>query len=45
MEPIALILMVFTILIVWGGLVASVVALQTLSTPEPEDEPVGAMTD
>ncbi|MDO5720127.1 MAG: methionine/alanine import family NSS transporter small subunit [Actinomycetaceae bacterium] len=45
MEPTALILMVFTILVVWGGLVASVVALQSLTTPEPEDEPVGPMTD
>lgn len=47
MEVGAVILMVVTILVVWGGLVASIVALQLLPTPEsiPEEEPVGAMTD
>ncbi|HHT40072.1 MAG TPA: methionine/alanine import family NSS transporter small subunit [Actinomyces sp.] len=47
MEPAALILMVFTILVVWGGLVASIVALQRFDTPAPEveGEPTGAMTD
>lgn len=47
MQPAAIILMVFTILVVWGGLVASVVALRKSDVPEPEveGEPTGAMTD
>ncbi|MDO5048466.1 MAG: methionine/alanine import family NSS transporter small subunit [Actinomycetaceae bacterium] len=47
MGPAAIILMVFTILVVWGGLVASIVALQRADIPEPEieGEPTGAMTD
>lgn len=47
MQPAALILLVVTVLIVWGGLVASTVALRTLPVPEPaeNEEPVGALTD
>lgn len=47
MEPAAIILMVLTILVVWGGLVASIVALQRFDPPQSEfeDEPTGAMTD
>ncbi len=46
MEPGSIILMVVSVLIVWGGLVASVVALHTMDTPTPaDDDPVGAMTD
>ncbi|MDO5060128.1 MAG: methionine/alanine import family NSS transporter small subunit [Actinomycetaceae bacterium] len=47
MSPAALILLVVTIIVVWGGLVASAVALRTLPTPEivEDDEPVGALTD
>lgn len=47
MTPESIILMVLTIVVVWGGLVASIVALQLLPTPENdyEDEPLGAMTD
>ncbi|MBS5826318.1 MAG: methionine/alanine import family NSS transporter small subunit [Actinomyces sp.] len=47
MEPASIILMVLTILVVWGGLVASVVALQRSDIPEPEieGEPTGALTD
>ncbi|EEH63478.1 hypothetical protein HMPREF0044_1402 [Gleimia coleocanis DSM 15436] len=47
MEPASLILLIVTLLVVWGGLVASTVALRTLPVPEvPEDdEPVGALTD
>ncbi len=47
MTPESIILMVVTIAVVWGGLVASIVALQMLPIPESEyeDEPLGAMTD
>ncbi|MDO5035021.1 MAG: methionine/alanine import family NSS transporter small subunit [Actinomycetaceae bacterium] len=47
MEPASIILMVLTVLVVWGGLVASAVALKRSEIPEPEveGEPTGAMTD
>lgn len=34
MTPAALIMLVLTVVIVWGGLVATTVALRTLQTPE-----------
>lgn len=34
MTPAALIMLVLTVVIVWGGLVATTVALRTLQTPD-----------
>lgn len=39
MTPAALVLMVITILIIWGGLIASIVALRTLPSPDPLPSP------
>lgn len=39
MTPAALVLMVITILIIWGGLIASIVALRTLPSPDPALSP------
>lgn len=38
----AIILMVVTILIIWGGLVGSIIALRVLPEPEPTAAPVAA---
>ena len=38
MNPAAIIMMIVTILLVWGGLVASVVMLRILSTPDADEE-------
>lgn len=45
MTPNAIILMVVSILLVWGGLVASVVLLRTLPAPEPELDENGNVID
>ncbi len=42
MSAAAVVMMIATILIVWGGLVASVIALRFL--PTPADEPPAART-
>lgn len=38
MNPAAIIMMIVTILLVWGGLVASVVMLRILPTPDDNAE-------
>ena len=38
MNPAAIIMMIVTILLVWGGLVASVVMLRILPTPDDNGE-------
>ena len=38
MNPAAIIMMIVTILLVWGGLVASVVMLRILPTPDDNEE-------
>ena len=38
MNPAAIIMMIVTILLVWGGLVASVVMLRILPTPDADEE-------
>lgn len=38
MNPAAIIMMIVTILLVWGGLVASMVMLRILPTPDGEEE-------
>ena len=38
MNPAASIMMIVTILLVWGGLVASVVMLRILPTPDADEE-------
>ncbi|MBB4071404.1 methionine/alanine import family NSS transporter small subunit [Canibacter oris] len=39
MTPAALIMLVLTVVIVWGGLVATTVALRTLRTPDAAEAP------
>ena len=38
MTPAAIIMMIVTILLVWGGLVASLVMLRLLPTPDADEE-------
>ena len=38
MTPAAIIMMIVTILLVWGGLVASMVMLRILPTPDGDEE-------
>lgn len=38
MNPAAIIMMIVTILLVWGGLVASMVMLRILPTPDADEE-------
>ena len=38
MNPAAIIMMIVTILLVWGGLVASLVMLRLLPTPDADEE-------
>ena len=39
MTTAAIIMMIVTILIIWGGLVASIIALRVLPVPEDAEDP------
>lgn len=45
MTPIAILLMVIAIVLVWGGLVAAIVALRVLPEPEVELDANGNVID
>lgn len=45
MTPQAIVLMAVAILVVWGGLVAAIVALRTLEEPEVELDSNGYVID